>query len=290
MNETIVIETEARINHPVYRDVYNTTFERGIIEDIKMLPSGKLNGMCKVVGSDWLPIFYHCKEHCYTEEVTSLEENESLNGGVMAFEIGHPVKVLQERGMPKFVVDHAEQFEPPYMCADVFRIAVVEWSGSQQDMYFVCSEPRELTTGRDHYGDVPNCIIPGIILFGKREFQRGTIVMYWGDRFIKVGPVYYIVRIDSMGMPGPITKFIIVYKGVWSQEAEDECIRLGAASEGALEGGIFDPMPIWPVYPDVVEDHPFTALLHGRFSGFFTLPSPRWIYTRFFGQSYEVVT
>lgn len=286
-NEVNEIEAGARINHPVYRDVYNTTYKKDVIVDFEMSPSGNLSGMCQTSECGWLPVFYHCKKHCYTEKITNLKGNDSLNGGVMAFEVDHEVKVLLEKETPKFVMDHFEQHNPPYMCVDVFRLIFPTWGGEEYEQFYICSDAGILEGGVDHYGDTPNCDQDEIILFGQREFTTGTVMNYWSDRFIKLGPVFYIVRIDSIGLPGIVTKPFVVFKAVWTQEREDECIKLGAIAENTI-GGFLSPLPTWPVYPDVVEDAGLGLLLTERFSGFLKEPAPRWVFSKFYGQSYEI--
>ena len=287
-NEINEIEAGAsRINHPVYRDVYNTTFDKDVIVDFEMADDGKLSGICQTAKYGWLPVFYHCKRHCYTESIADLESNDSLNGGVMAFEVKHDVKVLLEKEKPRFVIDHFEQHNPPYMCADIFRLTFPTWSGEGHEQFYICSDAGILVGGVDHYGDTPNCDQDEIILFGQREFQTGTVQNYWSDRFVKIGPVFYIVRIDSIGLPGILTKSFVVFKNVWTQEREDLCIEIGAIAEKTI-GGAFSPLPTWPVYPDVVIDNGLSLLLTERFSGLLKEPAPHWVFSKFYGQSYEI--
>jgi hypothetical protein len=274
----------SRINHLVFEDVYNVTFEIGTIEDFELAVDHRLTDMCKV-GVDWLPVFYHCKRQCYEADITDLRGNGSLKGGAMAFEVGMDVKVLLECGRPKYVIAHAEQHNPPFMCADIIKMDYREWNGRHHVQYYQGNAEDEFS-GIDYYGDIPNCDVPEIILFGQGEFQAGTIMNYWSDRFIKVGPVFYIIRIDSIGLPGMLTKPFSVAKAVWTEELEAECVEIGARAEETI-GGAFSPMPTWPKYPsELVSLSRFPTILDDRFSGFKT-PAPRWVYTQFKGQSFE---
>jgi hypothetical protein len=286
MSLTVVSKNEgSRINHPEFKDVHNVTFEIDTIEDFELGDDHRLTDMCKV-GGGWLPVFYHCKRHCYEADTADLRSNEALKGGSMAFEVGMDVKVLLESGRPKYVIAHGEQHDPPYMCVDVIRMYYMDWvTGSWYTQYYLGDTESEFS-GEDYYGNVPDCSVPEIILFGQREFQTGTIQNYWSDRFIKVGPVFYIIRIESVGLPAPLTKPFSVAKAVWTQELEDECVDIGSRAEESI-GGAFSPMPIWPVYPDeVISLSRFSVILDNRFGGMIT-PAPRWVLTQFRGQSFE---
>jgi hypothetical protein len=272
-NEIQEIEVRAsRINHPVYRDVYNTTFDRDIIEDFEMSFSGELSGMCQTAEYGWLPVFYHCKRHCYTEYVAGLESNDSLNGGVMAFEVDHEVKVLLEKEKPKFVIDHFEQHNPPYMCADLIKLHYATYQKEEHHLFYSASNGAEWggldSDGVWDCGVVPKMDVPEKILFGLREFVSGTVNYYWTDRFVKVGPVCYIIRIKSTCLPGVITFPFEVLKAVWTED---------------------DPVPTPPVYPDqFVHIVAFEETLRKRFVDPGMIGGVRWIYTHIYGQSYEI--
>jgi hypothetical protein len=282
--EVISKNEGSRVNHPEFVDVQNVTFRIGTIEDFEMAADHRLTDMCKVDG-EWLPVFYHCKRQCYEADTADLRSNGSLRGGAMAFEVGMDVKVLLECGHLKYVIAHAEQHNPPFMCADIFKMDYRSWDGAYYTQYYQGGAEDEFS-GIDYHGDTPDCGVSEIILFGQGEFQRGTIMNYWSDRFIKVGPVFYIIRIESVGLPGPLTKPFSVAKAIWTEELETECVEIGEGAEGSIKGGAFAPMPTWPVYPDAVL--PLTRLpiiLDDRFGGMRT-PAPRWVYTQFKGQSF----
>ena len=284
-----------RIDHPVYDDVYNVTYKKAVVEDFETEDTSigmGLTGMVMVEG-DWVSVFYTCKRYCYNENTGSLQENESLIDGVNSFQVGDEVILLEEKGKPKFVIGHIEtENHMPKMCADIFKMTFTGWDKVDYFIYYQGTAQDEMgglnCIPSDHYGNDPVCDQEGLRLFGQSEFQRGTLMYFWGDILVKVGPVFYIIRIQSIGLPAPITAPFVVFKAVWSEELEAQCVTIGDNAESGLHQGIFDPLPPLPVYPAGVEKiNKLATVLSDRFSGSWgKLPAPRWFYTKLYGQSY----
>lgn len=227
-NEVNEIEAGARINHLVYRDVYNTTFQKDTIVDMEMSDDGSLSGMCQTSENGWLPVFYHCKKHCYDESIRALQENGSLNGGVLAFEVDMEVKVLLEEGIPKYVIGHFEQYNPPCMCKDIFRINLSNHDGGFHESYFVGSAEKVLEGGIDYYGDTPLCERKELVLF---EFWKNYSPDYYRGRkysMIRVGPMLYGLVAAEQWYDSESYGYCDIYSyGAWTQEKEDALVTAG---------------------------------------------------------------
>lgn len=228
-NEIVEIGSDYRINHPTFKDVYNTTFKKDVIiaiEEEDNFPTG----MCQTENHGWLPVFYHCKKHCYDENMRFLQENESLKGGILAFEVGDEVKILIEKGNPKYVVGHIKQHSPYSMCKDIFRITL------DSEKYFIASTQKVLEGGVDYYGDTPYCEHKAVTCCTyvlHHESGPPTVVsnytLYYQNDFLRLGPMlYYFRRYTNVNHLYPVgsmwnlwsTIGIFSY-GVWTQKKED---------------------------------------------------------------------
>lgn len=285
-----------KLDHPCFREVYETTYKESRIVDIQLgsdLNNNLLNlpSTCKIESGEILPVFYNCKKGCYTDE-TGMVIGDALVDGVKAFEVGESIKVGYEKDAPKYVIGHASH--KPKMCADIFKMKICAWDGIDYYAYYVGSDAAEycgLSTSdacNDLYGKSLGsiCTEKGYILFGQAEFIRGTLIYYWGDIFVKVGPIMYILRIESIGLPAPLTERIFLYGCIWTEALEAECKALGAANEHTLSGATFDPFPVWPIYPPILKKQKkFSQVFIDRFSmAWSKLPAPRWVFTELWGE------
>jgi hypothetical protein len=292
------------LDHPCFREVYETTYIEDVITDIQIGDDAEnsllnLPNTCTLESSGILPVFYNCRKGYYTEKtgqrvgedlgISKGVPEESLFDGVKAFEVGQSVKVLCEQGEPKYVVGHTDHV--PRMCVDIFKMKIHHWNGKDYYIYYIGDEAGEYCEPSlsDSCGDPDGmflnevCTEEGHILFGQREFQAGTIMNYWGDFFVKVGPIMYILKVDSIGLPGMFTGNIQLHGAIWTEELETECDRLGRAAEETI-GGAFDPVPTRPVYPSEVKlQRGFTKAFYDRFRGF-KLFAPRWVFTKLWGE------
>lgn len=286
-----------KLDYPCFREVYEDTYIEDVITDVHIDedPSNSLLNLpntCEVAESGILPVFYNCKKGCYTDETGMIVGEKSLVDGVKAFEVGESVKVLCEKGEPQCVIGHASHV--PRMCADIFKMKIRAWDKMDYYVYYIgglageyCGLSREDSCS-DSYGSSLNlaCTEKGYKLFGQHEFQRGATVNYWGDLFVKVGPIMYILRITSIGAPRPLTGQMSLFGAIWNEELETECKRLGAAAEHTITDGVFNPLPTQPVYPiELKTQKIFTKTFTDRFSlSWSKLPQPRWFYTELWGQ------
>jgi len=272
-----------RLDHEDFREVVEASYEKGKIVDFytqEGLPF--LKDVCKVKLDsrvyENIPIFYHCKKGCYAEEIGRLLPDGSLRGGAKAFEVGDEAIVQLERGVPRRVVGRTGG---PRMCVDIFKMDFLGWEGRRHFIHYV-GDTQEEYCGldqpcRDPYGEEIVCNEKGYILYGKSEFMLGTIMNYWGDFFVKVGPLMYIIRVQSIGLPGPMTGEVQVFCAVWTPELEEECQARGAAKEGTRE---------FPEYPPELKLQPkLGRTIMRRFYGW-KYPQPRWVFTVFWGQSW----
>lgn len=288
--------SEDRIHHPEMVDVYNVTYAIGEITDFELDKKYHLTDRCKVdiegkSGEEWIPVFYHCRKHCYDEKVGKVQPNKTLKGGSRAFKVGDKVKVLLEMDKPKWIIAHKEQNDPPYMCLDYFRLTTHLWSRDTAEHYFKgTTEEHEGQnyTPEDYYKNEPLMEKEGIRLFGWREFLTGTVMNFWGDFYVQVGPLFFILSIKSIGLPGPLTGEIKAYTGVWTEDREAELIELGKEAEKTIPLGPFEGLPTQPEYPEkwVFELKKLGDNLNDTFR-MTRYPVPRWVYTELSGQSQE---
>lgn len=308
-----VIEKSAgfMLNHvPNFRNVYESTYRTGTITDFEVATTNPftLTGRCKVIGvseedpdreSPYIPIVYNCKRAAYNDEGTRIETNKSINGAAMAFKVGYDVKVLMECVTPAGVITFATG--PPRMCKDLFRISMWSWfdtAPGEHQIHFSFGR-RGLYAAlnvdcRDSYGFTGQFNLEAQRLFGKREFQLGTTMSYWGDWLVLVGPVALIVRIKSVGLPGPVTDYISVSAGLWTPSNEAEWIAHGELKEKSLPEHPLVPEGISRIldtpYPHTYYQSDLTEALRDELLGVMKYPYPRWIWTKMWGQqwAYEV--
>ena len=253
----------SRINHPVYKDVYNVTYTKGVITEFEVedtdetavfrkfvIPfiAWKFTDRVKLDISDdeWIPLFYHCKLHCYDDDVASLRDNGALNGSAYAFEVGDEVNVLLEEGVPKYVVGHVDN--KPRMGAQYFKFSV---SNNPHYSYSnpIIKEETVNETPTDYYEDTPNCDQLGSIadisrLEGSTDKYHISYNVDWCFLiyFVKVGPVLYIFWMRTeMHRPTERYNFpnlwgdMRAFSGVWSKSLEDTCKALSSTSSWLIE-------------------------------------------------------
>lgn len=296
-----------KLDHPYYREVYETTYIEDVITDIQLGddPANNLLNLpntCTLEESGVLPVFYNCKKGCYSKDtgkrvgedmgISKIPEEEALFDGVKAFNLGQKVKVLCEKKEPKYIIGHADH--EPRMCADIFKVRTVGWNKIVYYTYYSGSTAKEycpmsVADGcSDPYGVLlsTKCTEKGYKLYGQGEFQKGTIQNYLGDFFIKVGPIMYIMRVASTGFPGIMTGSMFLFGALWTEDLEAECKRIGAIAEEEI-GDWLEPMPspAFPVYPPEIKFQKiFTQTFNDRFRGWWVDHAPRWVFTEVWGE------
>ena len=249
-----------RINHPAFRDIYNVTYAKGVITEFEVEDTAETlvvesvfagTGVFPFItweftdrvkldisGDEWIPLFYHCKLHCYDEDIVSLRGNKALKGSAYAFEIDDEVTVLLEEGVPKYVIGlfEVDDENGPRMCAQYFKLSIgnhVIYSNHRT------KEDSINTIPIDHYGDEPNCDQCGSISNWNYKETDETHYpsephdhyWYYFDYLVKVGPVLYIFLIFGKRVvhyPGYLYESgtpveLRVFSGVWSEELEAKC-------------------------------------------------------------------
>ena len=146
MTKTIIGEHGChKLDHPYFREVYETTYKEGEITDIQLGPdlnNSMLNlpNTCEIDSDEIVSVFYNCKKGCYTDETGTPIEN-ALIDGVKAFEVGETVKVGYEKDKPAYVIGHASH--EPRMCADIFKMKIHGWDDIDYYAYYIGSDADE---------------------------------------------------------------------------------------------------------------------------------------------------
>jgi len=288
------------VDHDTFGDVYHCTYKEGTITDfgVEKTDPFTLADTCTVeiqgggTAHD-VPIFYHCRKGYYDEQVATLRTNEALRGGARAFRVGQKVQVMMyDDATARYVMGHNEG-KRPKACQDIFKMRFYGWEGRWHDIHYCVSQQKEYG-GLDQAMAEPDGRPLKLTkqqrrLFGFREVQGGTIVQYYGDWLIVVGPLMVIFRVSSIGMPGPMTGWVKIYVGIWTKEREEAAIAIGKEKEAKLPTGIFgymNPMDFEVDYPGTYFQKTFSSVFDSRFKGY-AIPQPRWIYTEFYAQDWE---
>lgn len=283
-----------RLDHECLGDLYRTTYQEGTIKDfgVEQTDPFTLDDTCTVEGKAGVPILYHCKKDHYDSTVATKRGNNALKGAARAFRVNQKVAVLLEAGTPKFVARHQEG-KRPKKCLDIFKMRIREYSGLWHEIHYLVSDPKEYgpmdAACKEPDGQDLKLNEKQTRLFGFRECQRGTIVQFYGDWLIKVGPLMVIFRVSSLGLPGPMTGWIKILAGIWTKEREQQTIAIGKQKEGMLPKGPFsqfDPMSIEIPYPGTYNQTALGKVFNDRFKGY-TYPQPRWIYSEFYSHNWD---
>ena len=206
----------------------------------------------------------------------TLESNGSLRRGAWAFLKGQEVKVLLQKGKPKYVVGHipyipaptprsteeSPWFEKisaakkalgvvtakaiPRKCHNVFAIRCNPWFFPAVKQGFIYSL-MSLYGGMSFAANPPlkdqymrnldlNLTEKAYRLFGYREFQRGLMMLFCGDWLIKLGPVMFIFMVESIGLPGPMTTKVTILAALYDKALEKATIAQGKIKETLIPG------------------------------------------------------
>lgn len=288
------------LDHDVFGDVYHTTYKEGTIKYFGVTETDPftLDDTCTVelqkdISVSGVPIFYHCRKDHYDSTVRTLRANNALTGAARAFRVGQKVRVMmRDDAIPMYVVAH-NQGKSPKDCLDLFRIRFRGWNRQWYEIHYCVSKQEEYCglnqPCREPDGRELRLNKKQQRLFGFREVQGGTVIQYYGDWLIKVGPLMLIFQVGSLGLPGPMTGFVKILAGIWTPERENEAIAIGKEKEARLPKGVFgylNPMDLEIPYPGMFRQTHFTKTLENRFRGY-KYPQPRWIYTEFYAQDWD---
>jgi len=254
-----------------------------------------------------------------------------------------PVYVMGHLGRPSIGDDLPQAGAmPPQKCCNIFQIKTYDWSGFRfwgpsvkpqgKTQGFICSLRK--TYGnfdenplKDQYNkdlklnftegdrgpDREGVFFPGRAyrLFGYREFQRGAMILFYGDWLIIVGPVMFIFQVKSIGMPGPTTANIDMLAAIYTPELEAAAKEMGRTKEALLNqlpvlgGGqphfgpyFFENYKYWnlsgPRGSRFAKQRSFSNYLLGYYKrkgtgvqDAFGGDTPRWVYTEIFTEPVE---
>ena len=297
-------ERNYRKNHKNFGEVQRTTFTKGKILDFGVEKENPiiLADTAKVElegggATNYVPIFYHCKEDFYIQECAELNaDNGSLKCGAMAFEPDMEVKVMMHEASPVAIIGHADQ--TPRRCLDVIKFDLYGYAGvfttqrgpkmtyhfRNSDQSLMCGMNQECL---DPDGKDLNCTKKAIRLCGSREIQFGTVVYYMGDWLIELGPIFYLFMVYALGMPAPYTGQLWMSAAPASKELKDKTIEAGKVKETRLPDRLFSPMPPQEMYPEFVVQTQFTNSLSEFFLGW-KPNSPRWVHSELYAQEWKL--
>uniref|UniRef100_A0A7C3Z9S8 Uncharacterized protein n=1 Tax=Desulfobacca acetoxidans TaxID=60893 RepID=A0A7C3Z9S8_9BACT len=127
-----------RLDHPDFKDVHETTYAKGVIQEFQVLQEDPITvaSMVKVeIGGklygEFVPLFYRPRErHWDGEEVQATDfdpETGAYKQAWMSFRVGDEVVVLLKQGVPQAVLGHYDNC--PRLGENVFRL---EWDSHPQ--------------------------------------------------------------------------------------------------------------------------------------------------------------
>lgn len=287
-----------RLDHGNLGDVHKVTYAEGKILEMGVETDDPLvlDDTCKVEvngGVYELPLFYHCRKGFYDEETATKRENEALQRAAWGFRKGQKVKVMFYSGEPVYVMGHADH--QPRVCQDIFQMKMKAY---RKDDYhyqgFRCSSAGvygEFDENPLKEPDGKSMRLPHKCyrLFGYREFSWGTIVGFYGDWLLKMGPAMFIFQIKSLGLPGPITGEMLIWAALYSEALEEKTIATGKVKESMLPTGLWSPYP-FPfdeiTYTGFTKQSDFTRLMQDKYYLWCSIASPRWVYTEFWRKAW----
>jgi len=241
------------INHSSFQDVYYTTYDKLEITDIcvKDKQTMSLTGEVKAryKGREYtLPVFYHCDEDGTSppieDEWRQKQDNNSLKGGVRAFQVGDEAIALLHKGRPMYILG----IDYPRRCLNYFRMDLYLYPASTSgypgwpDMtargdalgikYFRVSKQEEIW--QEPKGCCWDTLYIATIVGEKKStgyWAQWEITSY-GDWFIKVGPIAILWLYRSygtisapQGIYAPLSygfnNIFNVGTAIWTKELED---------------------------------------------------------------------
>jgi len=297
-----------RKDHEDFGEVQSISYKMGRITEfgVEKLDPITLDDTAKVEfegggASNFIPIFYHCKEDFYTKEGCA-ELNEargSLNHAARAFELDMEVKVMFKDAVPFAIIGHADN--TPRYCVDIIRFDLHSYSnacafgpqnaGPLQRYHFRASDQTLMCDKNlpcfDVKGHDLRCTKKGQMLCGSHEVQFATVVFYLGDWLIELGPLFFIFMVYAVGLPGPMVGQVYMCAAPASKELKERTIAQGLKKEASIPDRILHPPPPAEFYPEFTIQSKFTQLLYNRWAGW-TLDPPRWIFSEFYTQEHKI--
>lgn len=242
---------EHRYNHENFGDVYSASFKEGIIRGFGLSNTDPitLDDTCDVEVEGRLypsiPIFYHCRKGFYDDDVATLRNNHSLNRAAWAFRVNHRAKVMFNGDVPLAVIGHNDDqyvsWPRPRKCLDLFKLHTISWYKGLPDLNRVFKTSTQLAYSARNEPEIEpdgtkivwNCQQQRI--FGEKDRNLGTVMYFFGDWFILVGPVAYILRLYTVGLPMPAILNVGMSAAIWTPELEDYAIVTGQKKEDYMD-------------------------------------------------------
>lgn len=256
-----------------------------------------------------IPIFYHCRPGCYSEDIPEEMPNGALRGASKAFQPDDEVIVMQVNRQDKYIIGHADH--KPRNCTDIIQIAFprnakvkpfgygitdvhqVHFRATDQVKY--CEVDAQCL---DPYGNDLKCTKEQKRLFGDMEYYWGDFLfgqpVYWGEWFIHLGPRAYLFMVAAKGFLMPlgawnfwVSAVCRVYAALYTKELEEQCIAYGQQKQAAHTSyWIGQEIPQDP-YPGFEDAQPvFAQTMNGLFGTGKQYLQTRWLYAKFFAQEW----
>lgn len=326
-------DQEHRQDHENFGDVYKVHYKEGIIRDFGVSATDPftLDDTCTVEIDGGpvagVPIFYHCQKD-FGEGVRRKQESGALKYAAWGFRVGQKVKVMLYEDAPYAVIGHNQPQvygdpKAPRKCSDIFRfqwhrsigegrapyrppmIPTQDWwlnwfmfQENWHSIHYRASTQEEFTGVDDPPVDSKGNLMEfphrAKHIMGMSEHQFGTMVYYFGDWLLVVGPVAFIIGVYAIGMPGPLTGSVSVRAGIWTPEKEEIWLENARQKEKAYGGtGQFVPvnLDLLTGYPYVETYHQtkFTNVFMKRFALTGGGWSPKWILAEFWTYDWDRV-
>lgn len=237
-----------------------------------------------------VPVFYHCKEGYYSDKSGEILPNGALRHGSLAFDPEkHKVKIMFKDSQPEYIIGHEDG--KPRHCLNLFKFQIQDWAQQQSQYSYLC-------TDQELYSDLGKPILDkkgkqiefgeeAIMLAGHAEIKLFTSTYYMGDWLIILGPMMFIWSVYAVCMPLPFTGDILVQAAPYSKELKEQTIAEGANKEKNYSNlpSFVNPTGWNRIYPGFTMQTKFTNLLRNQFQGWKN-PQPRWIFCKFFAQTW----
>ncbi|MFZ5452433.1 MAG: hypothetical protein ACOZF2_11285 [Thermodesulfobacteriota bacterium] len=285
-----------RQDHEDFGEVYKVTYKTGELlragasQLDPLTPSDAYDVKVKSGEFANVPVFYHCKEGYYNNRSGDLLANGALRHGSLAFDPEkHEAKIMFREANPEFIIGHEDG--KPRHCLNIFRFQIQDWYRTKSQYSYLCTE-------QELYSDLGEPILDkkgkeiefdtqeAIMLAGHAEIKFASVNYYLGDWLIHLGPMLFIWSVHAICLPLPFTGDIFMQAAPYSKELKEQAIAEGKEKESKFPTAIFSPVPMPREYKGFTRQTKFTNLLRSQFQGW-KRPQPRWIFCKFFAQTWS---
>jgi len=296
------------INHPNFQDVYYTTYDKLKITDIcvedkqTMSLTGEVKARYK--GREYtLPVFYHCDQDGtfppIEDEWRQKQDNNSLKGGVRAFQVGDEAIALLHKGRPMYILGT----DYPRRCLNYFRMDLYTYETwpnitgrgnpiTEKPKYFRVSKQEEIW--QEPKGCCWNTLYIATIVGEKKVpgYQPEWEITSYGDWLIKVGPIAILFLYRSSGKIissywgffwySAVTTIFNVGSAIWTKELEDDTWQ---AMNVRYNRPLLS-MPPWTLYSGFTQQPKFIELFNA-IDRKNKMPQISWYWTDIYRQAWD---